>query len=139
MFRTVFGVLAGMCLIVFLSVPVDADAPLTVNTSETFPAVDPCKGEEFEVTLNLETNLHLGHNNGVVGHAERSGWTDTGYVLTNGRESLVLNDNIFHFTMNTQLRHPDGSKVRVHANVLLNVNRDTLNVDDLDLVCVGAS
>ncbi len=114
-----------------------ADRPTLFTDSDTFTDVNPCTGEEHEITINFEFYDHDHENGAFVSPAVRSGTTDDGYVMQNGRDILVFTGNIVVAPFMDQWRHPDGSKF-VARGVFVGDFRDfQVRVDNFSLECIG--
>lgn len=114
-----------------------ADRPTLFTDSDTFTDVNPCTGEEHEVTINFEFYDHDHENGAFVSLAVRSGTTDSGYVMQNGRDILVFTGDIVVAPFMDQWRHPDGSKF-VARGVFIGDFRDfQVRVDNFSLECIG--
>lgn len=131
----VFGM--TLLLVAGLTPAAFADEPVLITDSDTFTDVNPCTGEGHEVTINFEFYDHEHENGAFVSPAVRSGTTDDGYVMQNGRDILVFTGNIVVAPFMDQWRHPDGSKF-VARGVFVGDFRDfQIRVDTFSLECIG--
>ncbi|MGI9605108.1 MAG: hypothetical protein ACR2P0_03120 [Acidimicrobiales bacterium] len=112
-----------------------ADPPATFSDSVTFHDINPCSGDEHEITLNFEIREHQGHKNNFVVHLSRTGTTDDGYVMNHGVETITGNKNVFRAHFTDQWRHADGSKFRVKGVFV--AKEDGVVVDRFDITCIG--
>lgn len=114
-----------------------ADEPVLITDSDTFTDVNPCTGEEHEVTINFEFYDHEHENGAFVSPAVRSGTTDSGYVMQNGRDILVFTGNIVVAPFMDQWRHPDGSKFVVRGVFVGDFRDFQIRVDEFSARCIG--
>lgn len=101
--------MAATMFLTVLAGPALAEKPITFTGSVTFPDDNPCTPEfdpdEHLVTINFVTTVHE-HENNIVAYSERSGTTDSGFTMINGRDSFVDNGNVLHVSLMDQWRHP---------------------------------
>ena len=135
--RTIGGSLAaGACLVGLGTVPAAADAPARFSDSVTFTAVNPCTGQEHDITLNFEIAEHQHRNNFVV-HSSRTGETSDGYVMKHGSESFVDNGNVARGAFTDNWRSSDGSKFKAQGVFVFDITNEELRVDRFSLRCIG--
>lgn len=128
--------LIAIALFVVMAAPAAADAPILLSESFTFVDENPCTGEDHQVTIDVETSVHL-HDDRVVIYESRSGTTDSGYTMIAGTLSFVDNGNVVRGAFVDQWRNDDGSKFRARGNFLINLNTEELLVDNFSLTCIG--
>ena len=114
-----------------------ADEPVLITDSDTFTDVNPCTGEEHEVTIEFAFYDHEHENGAFVSPAVRSGTTDSGYVMQNGRDILVFTGNIVVAPFMDQWRHPDGSKFVVRGVFVGDFRDFQIRVDEFSARCIG--
>ena len=135
--RTFYAVGVGAMFITLTAAsPVLADAPVSFTDSVTFTDVNPCTGEDHEVTIDFVVSVHEHQNNFVV-HLERSGTTDSGFTMIAGTESFVANANVERLALADQWRHPDGSKFVAQGQFLFNLNQGEVLAEHDSLRCLG--
>jgi hypothetical protein len=77
------------------------------------------------------------HQNNTVVHVERSGTTDSGFIMIAGTYSFVANANVEREALTDQWRHPDGSKFVAQGQVVFNLNKGEVSVEHGSLRCLG--
>lgn len=137
--RTLMLAAAAAMLIGLLAAPAAADRPAEFGpfTNGPFPEIDPCTGGDMYVTINFTVFVHEGHkNNFVIRFGERSGSTDTGYVLIGGHENGRDNKNGESGSFKDVWRNPDtGDKMQ--ASGKFRIVGNSPEIDSFDLRCVG--
>ena len=113
--------------------PVAADPPTTIVDSWTFTDINPCTGDEHDLTINVEAREHRGHSNNFVVNVERTGSTSDGYVMR-GSESQQWNDNAAHINLTDTWRNDEGSMFKAQLNVKL--KPEGPQVENFRLRCV---
>lgn len=138
--RALVATMAAAMFLTVLAGPALADKPVTFTGSVTFPDDNPCTPvfDPFEhvVTIDFVTTVHE-HENNIVGYSERSGTTDSGFTMINGRDSFVDNGNVLHVSLMDQWRHPDGSKFLARFTLLLDLDTGEVQVEKGELRCLG--
>ena len=134
--RLLVAMVSAALFVTALAGPALANQPITFQDSVTFPDVNPCSGEDMEVTLNFDVSIHE-HSNNFVVLVHTTGTTDSGFTMIKGIESFGANSNVERAAFQDQWRHPDGSKFRASGSFVFNINKEELLVDRFDLVCVG--
>lgn len=127
---------AGACLVGLGAVPAAADAPVHFSDSVTFTAVNPCTGQDHEVSIDFEIAEHQHRNNTVV-HISRTGETSDGYVMNHGTESFVDNGNVARGAFTDNWRDSDGSKFKAQGVFVFDIANEQLRVDRLSFRCIG--
>ena len=112
------AIAAGLGVVGLGVTPAAADAPAVRPFTVTFPDVNPCTGEEMEVTVTGEVREHLGHDGRYVARASTTGTTSDGYVMDHGRSNIVVNDNVVSSTLNDMWRDADGSRFQAQSHFL---------------------
>ena len=116
--------------------PVAADAPAEFTFSNTFTEINPCSGEEIDITITADERVHLGHDGKFVGRLSKTGTTSDGYVMEHGRERVVFNGNNASGSLNDTWRNADGSMFKAQGHFL---DKDgELVVDSFRLRCIKA-
>ena len=123
----------GIGLGVLAAAPAAADAPHTVVESSTFTDINPCTGDEHDITINVEAREHRAHSNNFVVNVKRTGSTSDGYVMR-GSESQQWNDNAAHINFTDIWRNDEGSMFKAHLNVKL--KPEGPQVENFSLRCV---
>ena len=134
--RLLVAMVSAALFVTALAAPALANKPITFQASDTFPDVNPCSGEEMQVTINFDVSIHE-HSNNLVVLIHRTGTTDSGFTMKKGIESFIANSNVERGVFQDQWRHPDGSKFRASGSFVFNINKGELLVDRFDLVCLG--
>jgi hypothetical protein len=119
-----------------MAAPALADRPFHFSDARTFFDIDPCSGEEDEITLNFDFSIHE-HRNNFVAHVDRSGSTALGYEMIAGTETFVGNKGGERGSFVDQWRHPDGSTFMVHGSFAFNANQGEVLVDRFSITCIG--
>jgi len=129
------GVLIGL-----MAAPAAADKPTNFQPPPAvFDAINPCTGQEHEVTINIDVFEHEGHpKDGFVGRAIRTGQTSDGYVMDHGREVQMDNGNVFVNTFKDFWRNDDGAKFIAQGVFIFDIRNDEVQVDRFSLRCLGA-
>lgn len=117
-----------------LASPAAADAPAEISVTDTFVDINPCTGEEHEVTINVDIREHIHANGNIVARATRTGTTSDGYVMDHGRDSFVFNGNVARGTLNDVWRSADGSVFQ--AQGVFVAKEDGVVVDRFRLRCI---
>lgn len=129
---------AALAVTGLAAAPVSADAPAEFTIVQVFEDVtNPCTGAETDLTRVLEIREHQGHSNNVTGTAHVTGTTTDGYS-NNGIEHININkDGILRNTVNETWSHEDGSKFRLHASALVDLNTGELLSEKARITCLG--
>ncbi len=133
-----FSLLSALTvLLATMMAPASADEPTEIALPpEVFVDVDPCTGDDHLVTIFLDLFLHE-HNNNVVAHLIRSGFTDSGYDMFAGNEHFVGNGHVIIDGFKDLWRNDDGRMFEAAGRFVLNLNQGEVKVDDLALRCIG--
>lgn len=137
--RSITRLLVAAVLIGLIATPAAADVPTVDGPyTDVFGDIDPCTGTEHEITFTVTFFDHLGHNNSLIFRdINRSGSTDSGYVLTGGQLHVVANPNASLFNFIDVWRNPDtGSKMQARGTFRLAGNSPV--VEEFTLRCIGA-
>ena len=127
--------IAATVLLAGFTTPAEADRPERSETTVTFVDLNPCTGEEHEVTINFELAIHRHEDRRVV-NVKRSGSTSDGFEMEPGsREHVTVNDNWVIASFRDKWSNDDGAKFRAQGR--LRVNQETGEVvrDEFDLFC----
>jgi hypothetical protein len=122
-----------------IAAPASADKPLVDGPiiNGPFTDTDPCTGNDMEITINFTVFVHVGHNNNfVIRFADRSGSTDTGYVLLGGHDNFRENNNGVSASFKDVWRNPDSGD-KMQATGRLRIVGSSAVIDSFDLRCVG--
>ena len=112
-----------------------AAPPERFTETNTFTDVNPCTGQEHQVTVTTAVTIHENNRNFVVtGRTTVS--TSDGYVGRGG-DSFVENAGGARGNLNVQVRGPDGERFRVRGNFAFNANQDELKFDRFSLTCTS--
>jgi hypothetical protein len=91
----------------------------------------------MEVTFTFTVFAHEGHNNNYVERlGERTGSTDSGYVLIGGHDNFRANKNGVSAGFKDVWRNPDSGD-KMQATGRLRVVGSSAVIDSFDLRCVG--
>lgn len=115
-----------------------ADKPfLYFSGSDTFFDLDPCTGEEQEVTIYVDVWLHE-HKNNLVALVERSGESDAGYYMFPGVETQMfnINNNVFKASFMDMWRTDDGRLWQVRGNFVVDDDTGDVKVDNFMFRCL---
>ena len=112
-----------------------ASEPLPLPIFDVFDDVNPCTGAMHTVTVTGTARLH-DHDGRLVVHVERVVSTSTGFE-GRGAQAFIDNGQIIRLALNDVLVHPDGSRIRAHANLLIDVATSEVRVARGRVVCVG--
>ena len=112
-----------------------ADRPFEDSFSDTFTDVNPCTGDEQEVTINGVVSVHL-HGDRRVVHIDRTGTTDDGYVMDHGVGSFVFNGHVDRSTFTDNWVDSNGSRFQAQGSFVYNLNKDELIVDRFRVRCI---
>lgn len=137
--RALILLATAMILIGLIAAPAAADRPTEIGpiTNGPFPDIDPCTGDPMMVTINFTVFVHEGHkSNFVVRLGERSGSTDTGYVLIGGHDNGRENKNGESGSFKDVWRNPDNGDKMQAAGRFRDVGNSAV-IDTFDLRCVG--
>lgn len=136
--------LVGVTMIVAaIAAPASADPPIVEEFSDTFKDVNPCTGEDHEITLNVVSSIHL-HSNNFVLTSKRTGTTDDGFVMDHGVAVIVDSEvvdgtGIFHLVFKDVWRNDStGEAFIVRAVFVFEASTDTVRVDRLSARCLGS-
>ena len=116
-----------------VAAPAAAEAPHTVVDSWTVTDINPCTGDDIDITINVEAREHRAHSNNYVVNVKRTGSTSDGYVMR-GSESQQWNDNAAHINYTDIWRNDEGSMFKVQLNVKL--KPEGPQVENFSLRCV---
>jgi hypothetical protein len=130
----------AVALAVFLAVivaPGSADQPtvITVNVAP-FTDVNPCTGLLHTVNISLTIFLHDGHNNNVVQHVDRSGFTDSGYEMFSGQSQSVNNGHVITAHFRDLWRNDEGSIFEAAGRLKVNLNQGVVQINEAGLRCI---
>jgi hypothetical protein len=128
-----------MVLVGLIAAPAAADEPAEIGpfTDGPFSDFNPCTGDPMEVTITFTVFVHEGHNNNfVVRLGERTGSTDSGYVLIGGHDNFRENNNGVSAGFRDVWRNPDNGD-KMQATGRLRVVGSSAVIDSFDLRCVG--
>ena len=104
--RKSFLFLVLNALLLTMGAPAMADRPTEIPFGpDVFFDVDPCTGEEHEITIFFDTFVHLGHPNNSVDRAIRTGFTDSDYELFAGNDMILENNNVFRIKFKDMWRN----------------------------------
>lgn len=112
-----------------------ADAPTEFSTSVTFPDINPCSGLTHEVTINAAIRLHE-HGSRIVVHGQRTGSTDSGYVMERGVLNLQDNGQTVTQAFSDNWTRDDGSKFKAQGTFVLDLSTNEVRVDRFTLRCI---
>ena len=112
-----------------------ADRPFEVSFSDTFTDVNPCTGDEQEITINLVASIHE-HGDRQVVHVDRTGTTDDGYVMDHGVETFVFNGHVARGSFTDNWVDSNGSRFQAKGSFVDNLNKGELMVDRFRLRCI---
>jgi hypothetical protein len=116
--------------------PAAADPVTEISIHESFVDVDPCTGNEHEVTIDWTFFVHE-HDGRTVARGVRTLSTSSGYS-GRGTTSFVLNDNVEMFRGTDMLTDGSGNRIRASAVFLFDRSSDAVRIDRFELTCVGA-
>jgi hypothetical protein len=128
-----------MVLVGLIAAPAAADKPAEIGpiTNGPFTDTDPCTDDPMEVTITFTVFAHEGHNNNYVDRlGERTGSTDSGYVLIGGHDNFRENNNGVSAGFRDVWRNPDNGD-KMQATGRLRVVGSSAVIDSFDLRCVG--
>ena len=112
-----------------------ADRPFEVSFSEIFTDVNPCTGDEQEVTINNVVSVHE-HGDRQVVHVDRTGTTSDGYVMDHGVLTFVFNGHVARQTFTDNWVDSNGSRFQAKGSFVDNLNKGELMVDRFRLRCI---
>lgn len=127
-----------MVLIGLVAAPAAADKPEVFGPfTNEFSDFDPCTGRLMDISITFKAFGHEEHNNNFVGRlGERTGFTNTGYILVGGHDNVRENKNGESSGFKDVWRNPDnGDKIQATGRFLL--VKGTVVIDRFDLRCVG--
>ena len=130
--KLVVGLLSVVALA--FAAPAAADAPAEFTFEETFDDVNPCTGEDMEVTLASKGFVHE-HGSRIVVRGERTITTSDGFA-GRGTESFVNNGRIFKFSFADIMTNASGDRFRANGVIVGDVATETLKVDRFALTCL---
>ena len=136
--RRSFLLLVFNALVLTMGAPAMADRPTEVPFAlGVFIDVDPCTGDLHEITIFIDTFVHLGHPNNVVDRGVRTGFTSSGYELFTGNDIIVENNGVFVNPFKDMWRHPDGRMFLARGVFVFNINTDEVQVVNSTFECIG--
>jgi hypothetical protein len=118
-----------------LALPALADPPVIDAWTDVFTDVNPCSGEDHEVTINNEARVHQ-HSNNTVIIASRTGNTDSGFEMVSGTLHLVRGERTAGVT-DVWHNPATGEKFVAHVTLVLDPNTLTVQVERVSLRCLG--
>lgn len=128
---------AVFLLSVGLALPAEADPPVTDSFTNTFTDVNPCSGEDHQVSIHHELRIHVHPNNTVV-RDSRTGTTDSGFEMVNGTAYSVENGNIFTFGLTDVWHNPaTGERFTAIGTLVVDLSTFTMRVERFSLSCLG--
>jgi len=78
------------------------------------------------------------HQNNFVLTSNRTGTTDSGFVMVNGTEHIVETQNVFTAGFTDVWTNPTtGERFMASGTFVFNGNTGTVQVDDFSLRCLG--
>jgi hypothetical protein len=128
-----------MVLMGLIAAPAAADKPFVDGpfTAGPFTDIDPCTGDPMEVTITFTVFVHEGHNNNfVIRFGDRSGSTDTGYVLLGGHDNFREDNNGVSASFKDVWRNSENGDKMQATGRLREVGSSAV-IDSFDLRCVG--
>jgi hypothetical protein len=111
-------------------------APTAVPIDAQFVDLNPCSGEDHTVMFKGTAWIHELPGGQVVGHAERTVTTSSGFE-GRGTDTFVFNGQILKHTGNDLLRHESGDQIRARFTFVLDLSTSTIRVDKGEVTCVG--
>lgn len=113
-----------------------ADPPEEWTDLSTFPAVNPCTGENQVITETATFREHPGHNNNFVLNATFTIETSDGYS-GKGVFNLVYNGHVDRGRWSNHVSNGEGSKYKVTERWNYNPITDELKFDEFSARCLG--
>jgi hypothetical protein len=140
MMRRLLTLLATLIVLIgLIAAPAAADKPAEIGpiTNGPFPNIDPCTGDLIEVTMTFTVFVHEGHNNNfVLQVGERTGSTNSGYVLIGGHNNFRANNNGESASFKDVWSNPDNGD-KMQATGRFRIVGSSAVIDGFDLRCVG--
>lgn len=132
--------LLSVCVVTLMSFSTVlwADQPLNFPIwSETFADLNPCTGEDHDVTLYHDEYLHV-HRNNTVFIDKRDGETSSGYYLTGGNYMFVGNEASTQLkeSINDTWVSADGSSFKVYYKIVFDVELGEARMENFRFVCL---
>jgi hypothetical protein len=118
-----------------LALPAQADPPVAETWTDVFTDVNPCSGENHELTISNEARVHQHPNNTVI-IASRTGTTDSGFEMVSGTLHLVRGESTVGLT-DVWHNPTTGEKLVAHVTVVLDPNTLTVRIERVSLRCLG--
>lgn len=113
-----------------------ADRPFEVFFSENITAVNPCTGDEHDITINNVVRIHEHGDREVVHVNDRTGTTSDGYVMDHGVLTIVFNGHVALQTFTDNWVDSNGSRFQVQGSFVDNLNQGELMVDRFRQRCI---
>jgi len=136
--RRSFLLLVLNALLLTMGAPAMADKPAEIPLGPfEFEDVDPCTGDLHDITIFIDTFVHLGHPNNLVDRGVRTGFTSSDYELFAGNDIISLNNGVFVNPFKDMWRHDDGRMFRARGVFVFNINTFEVQLDIFSLECVG--
>lgn len=104
--------------------------------SVTFIDVNPCTGLPHEITINGVVHVSEG-DDGVEIKEDRTGTTDSGYVLGGGEVNAHLNtDGVpLEVELRDEWHRPDGSSFLAMSRLVIDPETEEVLIDEFSLTC----
>jgi hypothetical protein len=133
--RLLILILLAAPFAMFAVAPAAADRPTTISEEISFPDVDPCTGNQHEVTIDVTFLVHV-HDGVTVVRRVHELTTSSGYS-GRGTGSFVQNGRVEMFRFTDMLADDSGNRIRASGVFVFDLDSDTARVDRFQLTCVG--
>jgi hypothetical protein len=129
---------AALSLSLIMMAPASADEPIVITPPpNVFVGVDPCTGDLHGVSIYFTVFVHTDHNNNIVIHLDRTGFTDSGYEMFAGQGHQVVNTGVLTFSLTDMWINEDGRMFQATERVLVNFEKGEVIYDEFRARCIG--